>query len=344
MAAQTLRLGFRHFSLPTAISEQIWQIGEARWNLKPEDSTYRALSQAILRMSDFYADHPTDETPWNEVWCQQAQLFYFLPLNLIRSLAVINEGQRFGFFDGLGEATDFGAGLGAASLALKHTLPHLRTHEIEKAKEARDLRTRFAELSSIERPQGDLLVASYSLTENQMDRMQGMLTRFENLMIIEPSTREDARRLQSLRKTLIGQGYSMWAPCTHQQDCPLLIHSEKDWCHDRIHFQAPDWFLRLEKELPIRNENLTFSYLLASKRKPPAAEGLARLTGDRLKEKGKSRQLMCRNKEREFLSMLQRDGDLPEMSRGALIEVPASGTSVGSEYRLKETKNLIVKS
>lgn len=336
MARQTVKLGFRHFFLPDSLSEAIWKLAKNKWGLSQNPNDLKAIAKAVLRMSDFYADKPADETPWAEEWCQQAQLFYFLPLNFIRNQAVVAEGRRLNFFAGIQSACDFGSGLGAAGLALKAQVPELRLSEIEISSVAKELRTGLDPgVSFSDQIRGDLFMASYSLTENQMERLTPQLARFKNILILEPSTREDSRRLLKLREHLRSEGFSLWAPCTHQQACPLLHQSATDWCHDRIHFDAPEWFTSLETQLPIRNENLTFSYLLASQRPPPKMENRARMTGDALREKGKTRQLFCRGERREFLSMLSRDGELPEISRGAVIEVPANGTSIGSEYRIK---------
>lgn len=336
MARQTVKLGFRHFSLPDSLSESIWKLAKSKWDLSQNANDIKTIAKAVLRMSDFYAEKPADETPWAEEWCQQAQLFYFLPLNFIRNCAVVAEGLRLNFFTGIQSACDFGAGLGAAHFALKAQVPELRLNEIEISSVAKELRRELDPTATFsEQIQGDLFVASYSLTENQMERLTPKITRFKNILILEPSIREDSRRLLKLRENLQSEGFSLWAPCTHQEACPLLHQSATDWCHDRIHFEAPEWFSALESQLPIRNENLTFSYLLASQRPPPKMENLARMTGDTLREKGKTRQLFCRSERREFLSMLSRDGELPEISRGAVIEVPQNGASIGTEYRIK---------
>lgn len=334
MAKDRQRIGFRTFSLPAELEAKIKSIAIERWQLDLDDGkSLRPLADAILKMSNYYKDSPAERTPWNEKWCQQAQLCYYLPLNYLRNRAVVSEGQKFGFFDGIQTATDFGAGLGAAQIALHESCSHISMESIEISTIANEIRRDFmaGTSKSSARQKGDLLICSYSMTEDSPLEMKG----YQNLMLVEPSLIEDARSLQQLRQTLIDQAYSIWAPCTHQLRCPLLVHSDRDWCHDRIHFDRPSWFLRLEQILPIKNENLTFSYLLASKRSPPPVSGKARMIGDYLAEKGKARQLFCRSESREYLAMLSRDGQLPEYSRGALIDVPTGGTSTASEYRIK---------
>lgn len=327
--------GFRYFSLPEGWTPPLEKILADRWSLRlHDDRSSRILAEAIQRMSDWYAREPEGKTPWEESWCQQAQLVYYLPLNYIRNLAVMKEAQRFSFFEGARNVIDWGSGLGAGSLAARAVFPEIRSLEVERHPVARRLRESIGSFTpewgdEIRPSEDQAVLCSYSLTEGDSPSLE----KAKNLVLIEPSTREDGRRLLELREKLRSQGFYLWAPCTHQEACPLLSNN-KDWCHDRIHFDRPPWFLEIESHLPFKNENLTFSYLIASKRKPTPLPKKARLVGDLLREKGKSRQLFCRGNQREFLAKLHRDGELTELSRGIMIEVP-EGTSMGSEFRIK---------
>ena len=122
------------------------------------------------------------------------------------------------------------------------------------------------------------------------------------------------------RSRWIEAGFTPLAPCTHALACPLLTHSEKDWCHHRVHFTGSQKYKELEARLPMKNNTLTFSYLLLSQLvESPLFRGSARVIGDTLNEKGKTRQLMCRGPEREFLAWLSRDGEAPFIPHGSLI-------------------------
>jgi hypothetical protein len=168
---------------------------------------------------------------------------------------------------------------------------------------------------------------------NELDILPEWAHQCEALMLIEPSTQDDGRLLQALRKDLMAQGFQMWAPCTHQQDCPLLVHSKKDWCHDRIFFESPAWFKKMEEHLPMKNKTLTYSYLLVRKSNPAHPTGVGRLVGDQLEEKGKTRQLFCRSDKREFLAWLHKSGPVPEHYRGELFDLPPH-QEVSNELRL----------
>lgn len=322
------------------------------------------LGEAVLKLSDFYLENPSAQTPWDETWAQVASLVYFFPLNYSRNSLVARECRRLGFFDGLTTAVDDGAGMGSGVHAFRDLLhSDLTWIARDISHDALALLNELAvEKIKTENVVGhqrmksgrQLLLASYVFTELK-DIPREWLD-YEALIIVEPSTRDDARRLQAERPKLIEAGFSLWAPCPHQQDCPLLV-SERDWCHDRVHFEAPAWFTAVEKHLPIKNRTLSFSYLAARKTPSPlAARGaasdassvsdgtqLARLVGDTLDEKGKSRQALCRSSEREFLAWFPQRFKTKthlEMSRGSLVRLASGLEKKQQEVRLKEPEQV----
>ncbi len=144
----------------------------------------------------------------------------------------------------------------------------------------------------------------------------------QRLIIIEPSTNQAGRKLMLYRDKMIEQGWFAWAPCTHQEFCPLYNQSGKDWCHHRVHWTKPEWFQNLEQFLPMRNDTLTLSYLLLARQKPLTdLTGLSRVVGDAQAERGKTRQMICRGVNREFLSWLDRNRLKPGLKRGDIIRI-----------------------
>jgi len=314
------------------------------------------IADSILKLSDFYIQNPQAETPWHQKYCQIAYRHYYLPLNFIRCEKVIERGLQVNFFENLTHFIDWGAGPGTASLALakcdglkaqikkqvlfdlsKSTLnsfSDLHTDLINKDYfDHLDLQTPYPN------KQNSCLVFSYSLTE--LNELPKGWADYEALMILEPSTRQDGRKLLNLRQELITNGYFIWAPCTHQLGCPLLTQSKNDWCHDRAHVNSPEWFHDLEQLLPMKNKTVTTSYLLARKKKPALALGAgARLTGDSLDEKGKTRQLVCRNDQREFLTWMHKTIRPQVFARGELIDLPTDFEIKSNELRLKTPLSL----
>ena len=322
--------------------------------------TPKQIAEQIVRLSDFYIHSPTSSSPWHEPWAINALFSYYHPLNLTRVWAAAERGRHIGFFDGLDHLYDLGAGSGAASqaLSLHHRWKGLELRDVSSSVleqaiqmgelpshtqiSASRLETRPANLSH---PQSSLAVFANVLTENT--ELPAWAFDLEALMIVEPSTREDSRRLQARREELFQNGFHIWAPCPHAKPCPLL-RDERDWCHDGIDFPAPSWWASIEAHLPMKNSRLTFSYLLARQtpRTDPLSTNQLRVVGDVLAEKGKSRALTCFDGERAFLSWFpnRRSAAEPTWGRGDLLEWPQSpgkfetrGQGDRLEYRIGES-------
>lgn len=312
----------------------------ASFGLRLEDDA--KLASAVKTLSDWFIAHPDGFTPWHEPWAQQAYLAYYLPLNELRARQVVLEGEAVGFFEGLERIVDYGAGPATASFALKSSKNRwadfrlIERSHVPAAWFGRDHDFRYQTAWSKDLHGNDaktLFVASYSLTEGELPAAS---LHYEALMLIEPSTQDDGRRLLELRRRLLGEGYHAWAPCPHQQGCPLLEKSARDWCHDRVHVERPDWLKRIEDRLPFRNQTVTFSYLLM-RRTPPPPPAWARLVGDRLEEKGKDRQLVCRGPEREFLAWMHKKRNRQELPRGERVRLPADLQPVANEWRVDQS-------
>lgn len=312
----------------------------AKRGLSYESTAHRqALAVSIKKLSDHFIQNPEAATPWDKDWAQEAYAAYYLPLNEVRNRAVVEEGLRHGFFEGLEFVIDFGSGPGTADFALAAKVPELKSYWlIDRSEFARNLFSQphwetLSTLTKLPSPgEQTLFVASYSLTETELPRWAWDC---EAMMLLEPSTQEDGRRLMKLRAELIERGFSIWAPCTHQQACPLLTHSPRDWCHDRVHLDRSEDWEKLEQLLPFRNQTLTFSYLLARRKTAPVqAATRARVVGDDLPEKGKTRQMICRSSEREFAAWMHRNGEPRPWSRGELVEIPVDAPKKSNEIRL----------
>lgn len=304
-------------------------------------------AQDILRQSDYYIDHPLRETPWDQPWAQRAQLAYFLPLNYLRNKAVFDVFQNVTGLKQIQSLADFGSGLGAASFPFLLSNQVQSVLNIEQSSFAQNLHrqllsdTQFNQATKnwVSEDSGhtfQLVTFSYSLTE--LTKLPKIAEKSDYLIIIEPATQEDGRRLLEVRKNFLERGYQVLAPCTHQGQCPLLSQTPRDWCHDRISITMPSWFQEIEKHLPIKNRTLTYSYLILAhpRVKAKAQSGKARVIGDLLMEKGKARQMICRGENREFLSWMSRNGEPQEIPRGALIPADIPGEQKAQEVRMTQ--------
>jgi len=265
----------------------------------------------------------------------------------------VSRGKEFDFFADYKHAIDFGSGLGSAELAMTAEGVGFDSMQfIETAHEAVNLHRALIETtgarlswSTREPSTKDILpetlaIFSYSFTE--LKQLPKWVEACDGLMIVEPATQEDGRRLMELRQAWINLGWSVVAPCVHQEACPLLVHSGRDWCHDRVAWQRPDWIQAMEDYMPIKNGTLPYSYMLL-RRKPLRSHytqhgfKLARVTGDLQEFKGFAKQLICQSSEREFIAFQKRDFKkaYPNFPRGSLVSIKEGLEKKGHELRPK---------
>lgn len=306
----------------------------------------RELSSHIKKLSDFYLIAPGAATPWDKDYALPATLAYFMPLNGARMNSVFREAARFLPADSISEIWDFGAGLGTTQWILEDQawLSPRPLYSLEISPRAAKVHQELQELNSGGRwhsearrsaspKPGALAVFSYSFLE--MQKSLPAMDAFDHWLILEPSTRECGRALMEWRQRFVTAGFEPLAPCTHSLGCPLLTHSPRDWCHQRMHFDGPDWWQEIEDFLPMKNRTLTYSYLVLSKTvRDSRWRSAARVIGDTLPEKGKTRQLICRGSEREFFSWLHKNGEPPVIPHGALIRDIGTPEIKGGELRV----------
>ncbi len=381
--------------LPPEFEKAILKLSEEKWSTP---FSAKKTADSILQLSDFYINTPDGKTPWEDKNTILGYLFYYLPLNFLRSKAVFQQLNRLNILnaDSLArlsekapiEIDELGSGFGSCSLAfflenpeaIKHISrvtyfevsdvpsrwhqnlfnetfkdrPELIELHGRKAAFAKKLLGEKSERNTTANPI-KILFASYALTE--IPNHENLFKNYDLIVILEPSTSTDGRKLMQLRQTMIDQGQEMLAPCLHQQACPLLTQSPKDWCHDRIHWKMPNWFLELEKNLPIKNQTLTFSYLVSAKpgllvpaevssqlteAAPLESPKWIRTVGDLLEEKGKNRQLICYDQERRFFAWMHKDfdkGHLPVIPRGSIVPFPENYQEKSNELRIRERKS-----
>lgn len=298
----------------------------------PVEHSVDELAHAVKSLSDYYVSFPGRETPWAKDFAVPATLAYFMPLNAVRLSETFREVKRFFPSESIREIWDFGSGLGTTQWVLEDQdwLEPVPLYSVESGREARGEHSRIekliagrwrnhvADLSKLNERPGRLAVFSYSFLE--MQNALPDLTYFDHVLILEPSTRECGRALMEWRSKFIKMGLQPLAPCTHAMDCPLLIHSPRDWCHMRVHFEGPDWWQAIEDRLPMKNRTLTYSYLLMSRKVQDREwRGRVRVIGDTLEEKGKTRQLICRGPDREFFAWMHKNGKPPQIPHGVLV-------------------------
>jgi ribosomal protein RSM22 (predicted rRNA methylase) len=228
-------------------------------------------------------------------------------------------------------------------ILVSNVLTEVLRHEDARSEEQRDEASRAERVAELLRS----LIMGAPLAEDGA------------LLLIEPATHEDARVLQRAR-TLLESGDSprfVFAPCTHGQRCPLLTR-ERDWCHDDVDVDLPEWLHEVARGAGLRYQGLTYSYLTVRSRpgrlqKHSANEGWvsARMVSAVRDTKGKREVFLCCEEKgesaepREPLRAMQLDraikraGErtpkLADCSRGALVAIdPALLPKEGRTVRL----------
>jgi ribosomal protein RSM22 (predicted rRNA methylase) len=303
-----------------------------------KDSKY--LAECVLKLSDYFVSK-SGSTPWDEAWAQAAYLAYYFPIGYVRGLAVREQLPESVRLSGA-RVFELGSGPGNVSAAFFDQGQSWSCLEISSSA-SRLHASLFLEVYSqtisrlINRPkQGEKFdLGLFSFVINELSEVPDF-SPFTTVVILEPATHQDFKSFLNIRSQLIQSGFQIVAPCPHDGPCPLS--GARDWCHDRIGFQAPNWFSEIEKYLPMRNQTVTFSYLVATRlRDLPRAE--ARLVGDMLPENGKTRMMVCRGPEREFLSWLHREGEVPRLFRGDKFLLTDAIEKRGNEIRIKRGKS-----
>lgn len=132
--------------------------------------------------------------------------------------------------------------------------------------------------------QPDVLLVSHVLGELDAAgdaALRALIARSRSVVIVEPGSKVVARRLSTLRDSLLGT-FQVLAPCPHAGRCGALANA-RDWCH----FFAPpppevftdgDW-VRTARELGIDLRALPYSFLVLTRDAVPGTSPTHRLLG-----------------------------------------------------------------
>lgn len=227
---------------------------------------------------------------------------------------------------------DVGAGTGAASWAAIGQWPGISVTMLDHNPALRALARKLADdgplaaaeiLSGdlkIEKPQADLVVASYVLAELPADKAAAVATdlwRSANtaLALIEPGTPDGFARIRAARAALIEAGAHVAAPCTHDNGCPL---TGDDWCHFSQRLpRSRDHMLLKEASVPFEDER--YAYVVVMREKvasgarilAPPLEGKPGLTFKLCDENGLRAQFVAVRDKDEYRRVRKRGwGDL----------------------------------
>jgi ribosomal protein RSM22 (predicted rRNA methylase) len=180
-----------------------------------------------------------------------------------------------------GSLLDVGAGTGAASWAAVTQWPDIaNVTMLDRNPALRTLARRLADAGALanaeilggdlsaEKPQADLVVASYVLAELPQDQAASAARDLWQsttgaLVLIEPGTPDGFARIRDARAALIEAGAHVAAPCTHDRDCPM---SDGDWCHFSQRLaRSRDHMLLKDATVPFEDERYAYVVVMREK-------------------------------------------------------------------------------
>lgn len=306
------------FSLESSWRHILDEIGGRAGAIRSDD---RALSAAVRAVSEQY-NHRQFSIRWTPA-ALGARLHFFLPRDQAKIAASIRDIPPSAWTDGAPvRVLDVGCGIGASALGLVRglRLRGLRGRVDIDLYDADPLATKLASdlinglpdvtcraLSRVGAERYDWIVLGQVLVEiagnvseaASVDRIFRCVRelREQNLapggkiIIVEPALREATRRLQALRDRVLAEGLAhVLAPCTHQGACSML-QNPKDWCHDDLDVDLPDWLHATARAAGLRWQGLTFSRLVLSD--TPTARPPFRVVAPPRDTKGKTERLLC---------------------------------------------------
>lgn len=270
--------------LPATLAAAI----EARLEGRPQ----RALKASARRLSDNYRARKTTRATILDESDALAYALTRMPATyaaMIAALGRLREEQPDLAF---GRLLDAGCGLGAGAYAAAAVWPGLAEitlldrsraflafakalameSDVAAMQRARMVEADLLRLPRAEDAPYDLVVVGYALTEIDDDALPALIDALWSqtgraLVIVEPGTPRDYRRLMDARARLIAQGAAVLAPCPHAAPCPM---PEDDWCHSSVRLPRRRAH-RLLKGAQTPFEDEKFSFLALARGGGPAA-------------------------------------------------------------------------
>jgi ribosomal protein RSM22 (predicted rRNA methylase) len=174
-----------------------------------------------------------------------------------------------------------------------------------------------------------------------LETLMSLLDEHGAIIMIEPATRTQSRRLLRFRDLAVQQGATIYSPCTRQGNCPALI-KEDDWCHTEVEWKRPSFIEAIDDRVGTLRLSLKSTYMILRKDDITISEALAqknlyRAVSERFDEKGRIRSFLCGENGRYEHIINKRDlnesnQDFAEVERYDLVKL------LGTEVREHDIK------
>lgn len=178
------------------------------------------------------------------------------------------------------------------------------------------------------------------------------------LILMEPALQKSTRDLMEVRDSILHRkSLHVYAPCLHAKPCPMLIATQRDWCHFYKEWEKPDFIGSLDKLLKNDNQYLKYAYTIFTskavnevdtlpikKDKPQLYRAVSNLMGS----KGKSEIVVCGPAGRWHVTRQDKNESklnqaLDALKRGDLIlipQIPNRGFNNDGEVKIEKVDRI----
>lgn len=251
------------------------------------DVAHRELQPYVVelrRISQAYVTHDSGNRLSSPIADSRAAEAYALYYTIINAAKILHLAPLLQFERPEISILDVGCGPGTAAISLLHALgKRLRITCVESSAPMRELAKRLISAWNINgnlvditmrstaqsTPQTyDLVVAANVLAELDQSESQSTLDRLAQsiapsgyLLLVEPGQQQHTRRLMGLRDRVIYNRPELTPifPCPRSGNCPMLVESMTDWCHDALEWKQPPLNAQLDQLLEFNKHRIKYA-------------------------------------------------------------------------------------
>lgn len=326
------------------------------------------FARGVAEMSGYFTSERGQLTKnyLNKKELRAGYILYFMMSNFLKVIFCLEAVSAKKRYNKTIKMADVGCGPGTASLACLeyfkdtdaqlevtavdqnsgalHDAKHLFQHYTNSGRASfktvlSDLH--FKNVSSALREKFDIIIMANFLSEmHDLSSQASFIKRAAKhladngiIIVVEPALRWTTRNLMKVRDMVLshqtdGQRMVMLAPCLHNNSCPMLSGSHRDWCHMYLDWKRPGVIEKIDRLIGSYKDYLKFSYLILEPSHhltiAPSYQSW-RVVSAPMRSKGRVELLLCNSRGLNKVSLQdknlsQPNADFERVKRGDLVE------------------------